>query len=102
MTVHDSGKANFVVRRCSRWLGSAIGGLALVVTVAASPSTYNAASTYNIYGYLAGKYYLLGTTRRFSYSTHGIILNRSLNGFTRFAVQEVNAAGDFQPLPGQS
>jgi endo-beta-N-acetylglucosaminidase D len=67
-----------------------------------SSSTYNAASTYNIYGYLAGKYYLLGTTRGFSYNTQGIILNRSLNGFTQFAVQEVNAAGDFQPLPGQS
>ena len=36
----------------------------------------------------------------YSYNTQGIILNRSLNGFTQFAVQEVNAAGQFDPLTG--
>jgi hypothetical protein len=59
---------------------------------------FNSASTYNIYGYLGGKYYLLGTTPGYSYNTEGIILNRSMSGFTKFAVQEVNAAGDFKPL----
>jgi endo-beta-N-acetylglucosaminidase D len=61
---------------------------------------FNSASTYNIYGYLGGKYYLLGTTRGYSYNAEGIILNRSLNGFTKFAVQEVNAGGEFKRLSG--
>ncbi len=60
---------------------------------------FDPTSSYNIYGRLAGKYYLLGTTRGNDYSTEGIILNRDLNGFNGYLVQEVTQAGRFKPVP---
>jgi endo-beta-N-acetylglucosaminidase D len=63
-------------------------------------SDYNPSSTYRIYGKLGGKYYLVGVTRGSSYATQGIIMNRTVNGYTSYLVQEVNASGASSPLPG--
>jgi hypothetical protein len=63
-------------------------------------SDYNPSSTYRIYGKLGGQYYLVGVTRGSSYATQGIIMNRTVNGYTSYLVQEVNASGASSPLPG--
>jgi endo-beta-N-acetylglucosaminidase D len=62
---------------------------------------YNSTSSYNIYGLLDNTYYVLGTTRGKDYATDGIILNRNLNGFTKYLVQEVTKGGDFTPILGR-
>jgi hypothetical protein len=63
-------------------------------------SNYNPSSTYRIYGVIGGKYYLAGVTRGSNYATQGIILNRTVNGYTSYLIQEVDASGASSPLPG--
>jgi endo-beta-N-acetylglucosaminidase D len=63
-------------------------------------SDYNPSSSYRIYGVIGRKYYLVGVTRGSSYATQGIIMNRTVNGYTSYLIQEVTASGAASALPG--
>lgn len=61
-------------------------------------NTFNPKSSYRVYGYVGDTPYLLGVTRSEDYAPSGAILNRQLNGFTGYVVQEVTDRGDSTPL----
>lgn len=60
---------------------------------------YDSSSHYRVYGVLGGVAYLIGIVYNSVYAAIKNVFNSDITGYTEYVVQEVNAAGEFTPLP---